>query len=136
MGERGIESVDAMGHAGQIRMDGDRHDAAGLRAFAVEHIELPADHVAKLADPVAVVAHRPARNVGDRRTAAAGGRRHLLGEREEFDVGNDPERQSRVSGPAQHRPPDDRGIGKRAVGRGLHPQVLAAARLVARRLSQ
>src|ERR1700690_4191528 len=49
MGERGIEGIDAMGHAGQIRMDGDRHDAAGLRAFTVEHVELPADHVAELA---------------------------------------------------------------------------------------
>ena len=276
MGERGIEGIDAMGHAGQVRMDGDRHDAARLRAFAVEHVELPADHVAELAggamlalehrlvvdllrirhghhlpparerhriglividpiadifatlrrqevervpgllqagaeptdrprpgrfrdggqgagddagllagrrlvqparvalvvahpfppapvallddgrmlgaqlaverdrgadavavehlhqpehaDPVAVVAHRPGRNVGDRRAAAARGRRHLLGEREELDIGNDPERHPRAVGPAEHRPPDDRGIGKRAVGRWLHPQVPAAAR--------
>ena len=275
MGERGIECIDAVGHAGQVGMDGDRHHPAGLRAFAVEHVELPADHVAKLVgravlalehrlvvdllrirhgdepppvlerhhiglividpvadifaalrrqqvervpgllqagaqpadrpgpgggldggkgarddagflarrrlveparialvvahplpaapvallddggmpgaqlaverdrgadpvavehlhqpeypDPVAIVAHRPSRHVRHRRTAAARRRRHLLGERKELDVGNDPERDPRAMRPGEHRPPDDRGIRERAVGRGLHPQIPAAA---------
>src|SRR6202034_577647 len=41
--------------------------ARGAYAIAVEHLHQP-EH----ADPVAVVAHRPARYVGDRRAAAAG----------------------------------------------------------------
>src|SRR5262245_58775971 len=44
--ERGVERVDAVRHAGEIRVQRDRHDAPGLRAFAIEHVELPADHLA------------------------------------------------------------------------------------------
>src|SRR4029077_3891153 len=46
--QRCVESVDAVRHAGEIGMDRDRHDAARLRALAIEHVELPADHVAEL----------------------------------------------------------------------------------------
>src|SRR5580704_5338600 len=46
--QRGVEGVDAVRHAGEIGMDRDRHDAARLRALAIEHVELPADHVAEL----------------------------------------------------------------------------------------
>src|SRR5579863_623000 len=36
-----------MWHAGQIRVDRDRHHAARLRALAVEHVELAANHLAE-----------------------------------------------------------------------------------------
>src|SRR5262249_58093244 len=47
IGKRRVEGVDAMGYAGEIRMERNGHDAAGLRSLTVEHVELPADHVAK-----------------------------------------------------------------------------------------
>src|SRR2546430_3286912 len=46
--ERRIESADAVRHAGQIRMDGNRHHASGFRTLAIKHVELPADHVLEL----------------------------------------------------------------------------------------
>src|ERR1700722_11598243 len=46
--QRRVEGVDAVRHPGEIGMDRDRHDAARLRALAIEHVELPADHVAEL----------------------------------------------------------------------------------------
>src|SRR6266571_899645 len=46
--ERGIERADAVRHAAQVRVQGDRHDAARFGAFFVEHVELAHDHVAEL----------------------------------------------------------------------------------------
>src|SRR5947207_13376322 len=46
--ERGVERTDAVGHAGEIGMQRDRHDAARLGALFVENFELPHDHVAEL----------------------------------------------------------------------------------------
>src|SRR3977135_3107011 len=48
IGERGLEGVDAMRHAGEIGVQRNRHDAARFGALAIEHIELPADHLAEL----------------------------------------------------------------------------------------
>src|SRR5712691_5123483 len=47
-GERRVEGVDAVRHAGEIGVQRDRHDAPGFGALAVEHVELPADHLAEL----------------------------------------------------------------------------------------
>src|SRR5262249_59522615 len=47
--ERGVERADAVRHAGQVGMNGDGHDAARLGALAIEHVELPADHLLELA---------------------------------------------------------------------------------------
>src|SRR5882762_6136363 len=46
--ERRVERADAVRHAAQVRMQGDRHDAPGFGAFFVENVELPHDHVAEL----------------------------------------------------------------------------------------
>src|SRR5258706_293179 len=46
--ERLVEGADAVRHAAQVRMQGDRHDAPRLGAFFVENFELPDDHVAEL----------------------------------------------------------------------------------------
>src|SRR6266480_2375684 len=43
--ERGVEGIDAMRYAGEIGMQRNRHDATRLRALAIEHVELPANHV-------------------------------------------------------------------------------------------
>src|SRR5919197_5671534 len=40
VGERRVERIDAVRHAGQIRMQRDRHHAARFRAFAIEEVEL------------------------------------------------------------------------------------------------
>src|SRR6266487_5432609 len=57
--ERRVERADAVGHAAQIRMQGDRHDAARLGAFFVENVELPDDHVAEfLGSAVALLERR------------------------------------------------------------------------------
>ena len=44
--ERRRKGVDAVGHAGEIGMQRDRHHASRFRALAIEHVELPTDHVA------------------------------------------------------------------------------------------
>src|ERR1700754_2050792 len=41
VGERRVEGVDAMRHAGEIGMQRDRHHAPGFGALAIEHVELP-----------------------------------------------------------------------------------------------
>src|SRR4051812_15373509 len=46
--KRRVEGVDAMRHAGEIGVQRNRHDAARFGALAIEHIELPADHLAEL----------------------------------------------------------------------------------------
>ena len=91
----------------------ERHRAAD--AVALQHL-----HEAEHADPVAVVARAPGRDVGRRRAGTAGAGRHLLHQREELDVGDHPERDLGAVRPAQPRAVDDRRIGKRTVGRGLH----------------
>src|SRR5262245_28555770 len=79
---------------------------------AVEHLHQP-EH----ADAVAVIAHRPDRDVRDlaRREAA---RARL--EREELDVGNDPQRDPRAVGPFEPRTANDRRVRKRPVRTRLH----------------
>ena len=87
----------------------------GADAVTLQHL-----HQAENADAVAVVADRPGRHIGDRRAGSPGRGRHFLLQREELDVGDDPERDMGAVGPAQPGPADDGRIGKRAVGGGLH----------------
>src|SRR5215475_11509506 len=47
IGERRVEGVDPVWHAGEIGMQRDRHHASRFRPLAIEHIELPADHLAE-----------------------------------------------------------------------------------------
>src|SRR5262245_3312998 len=47
IGERGTKGIDAMRHAGEIGVERDRHNAPAFRALAIEHVELPADHLAE-----------------------------------------------------------------------------------------
>src|SRR5215472_17349455 len=42
--ERRVERADAVRHAADVGMQRDRHDPAGRFAFAIEHVEGPADH--------------------------------------------------------------------------------------------
>src|SRR5262249_60297125 len=58
--------------------------------------------------------------VGPRGAGPTGPRRHLLHQREELDIGDDPERDMGVARPTQPRPTHDRRIGKWAVRRWLH----------------
>ncbi len=110
-------SVDDLGMA-RADMAVERDGAAD--AIALEHLHQP-EH----ADAVAIVARRPGRHIRHLAAGAAGARRHLVVEREELDVGNDPERQSRAIGPCEARAADDRRIGKGTVGAGLHGRGLA-----------
>src|SRR5262245_45047677 len=43
-----VERADAIGQAGQIRMDRNMHDASGYGAFTIERIELSANRVLEL----------------------------------------------------------------------------------------
>ena len=78
------------------------------------------------ADAIAIVAHRPARNV---RHLAAPARRDgdHVGEGEKLDIGHDPDRDARAVGKAEIRSPVDRTIGEGAIGGGLHRAVSAFA---------
>src|SRR5262249_42798084 len=91
------------------------------RAMARHHLHQPED-----ADAIAVVARRPDGNVW-RLAAAAGRRGDLLVEREELDVGDDPDRDPRAVRPLAFGPVDHGGIGKRTVAARLH---CAASRMV------
>src|SRR6266849_5363814 len=46
--ERGVERADAVRYAADVGMQRDRHDAPGLFAFAIEHVEGAADHLLEL----------------------------------------------------------------------------------------
>src|SRR4030095_159760 len=48
IGERCVEYADPVRYADDERMQADRHDAARLRALAVERVELAADHAFQL----------------------------------------------------------------------------------------
>src|SRR3954471_5829215 len=43
-----VERIDAMRDTDQVGVERDRHHPAGFFALAVQHVELPADHVAEL----------------------------------------------------------------------------------------
>src|SRR5580704_5560354 len=43
--ERGVKRTDAIGLAGQIRMEADRHRPPRFRTLAIERVELIADHL-------------------------------------------------------------------------------------------
>ena len=45
--QRGVERADPVRHADQVRMQRNCHHSAGFGAFAVEHVELIADHLAE-----------------------------------------------------------------------------------------
>src|SRR4051812_10459270 len=79
---------------------------------AIEHLHQPEN-----ADPVAVVAHGPDRNVGN--LAGAEAARAGL-EREEFNVGHHPQGHACTARPVETWPPDDRRVGKGTVGTGFH----------------
>src|SRR6185312_10937627 len=80
----------------------------GADAVFVEHI-----HEAEDTDAIAVIAHCPGRDV---RHLAGGARWNAIGQREEFDIGNDPERDARTVRPLQLLASDDRRIFERTVG--------------------
>src|SRR5262245_58469128 len=46
--ERGVECADAVGQAGQVRMQRDMHDAAGSGALTIKGLELPANRVLEI----------------------------------------------------------------------------------------
>src|SRR5262249_59306935 len=48
VGERCVERTDPVRHANDERMQANRHDAARLRALAVERVELATDHAFEL----------------------------------------------------------------------------------------
>src|SRR5437016_6189459 len=88
---------------------------AGADAVLAQHI-----HDAPDADPVAVVALRPGAHRGYRRAAVIGARGDAAGQREEFDIGNDPDGEPGAVGPFEPRPVVDRDIGERAVIAWFH----------------
>src|SRR6478609_5165457 len=59
VGERGLEGIDAVRHAGEIGVQRNRHDPSRFRALAIEHVELPADHLAEfIGGAVRALEHR------------------------------------------------------------------------------
>jgi hypothetical protein len=79
---------------------------------AIENLHEPEN-----ADPVAVVAHRPDRNVGN--LAGAEAARARL-EREEFNIGHHPQCHACTARPVETWPSDDRRVWKGTVGTGFH----------------
>src|SRR5262249_55554966 len=71
-------------------------------------------------DPVAVIALRPGANRRYRRIARIGAAGDPLGQREEFDIGNDPDREPGAVWPFERRPVADRGVGVGAVIARFH----------------
>ena len=88
---------------------------AGADPVFLQHIHDPPD-----ADAVAVIALRPGAHRGNRRLARIGASRDAAGQREEFDVGDDPDREAGAVGPIELWPVVDRGIGERAVIARFH----------------
>src|SRR5262245_56946989 len=84
----------------------------GAHAVAIEDL-----HQSEYSDAVAIVAHRPDRNIGN--FAGPQTARPRL-EREEFNIGNDPEGNVRAARPFETRSPDDRRIREGTVGTGFH----------------
>ena len=84
-------------------------------AVFAQHIHQPPN-----ADPVAIVALGPGTHrwrIAWRRPGVAG---DAAGERKEFDIGDDPDRDEGAAGPLEFWPAVDRGIRKRAVIARLH----------------
>src|SRR5262245_49671748 len=84
----------------------------GAHAVAIEHF-----HQSEHPNAVTVVAHRPDRNIGNLAGPETAGTRL---EREEFDIGNDPQSNVRAARPFETRAPHDRRIRKGTVGTGFH----------------
>ncbi len=86
----------------------------GAHAVAIEQ-----SHQSEYSNAVASNAHRPDRNIG----ILPGPRPLVCGprlEREEFDIGNDPEGQPCAARLSETRAPDDWRIRKGTVGTGFH----------------
>src|SRR5262249_24699423 len=79
---------------------------------AVEHLHQP-EH----ADAVAIITDGPGRDIRNFSRSEAAGTRL---EREELDVGNDPQCDARAAGPVEPRPTDDRRVGKWPIGTRFH----------------
>src|SRR5262245_5137838 len=84
----------------------------GAYAVAIEDF-----HQSEDSNTVAIVAHRPDRNIGNLPGPKTAGTRL---EREEFNIGNDPQSNLRTARPFETRAPDDRRIRKGTVGTGFH----------------
>ncbi len=92
---------------------------AGADAVPAQDLHQPPD-----ADPVAVVALRPGAHRGRISDRAAGLAGDAAAQREEFDVGDDPDRDPRPARPFELWPLVDRHIGKGSIVARLHDRIL------------